>query len=174
MNVSDIINMLRQDPRIREDVRGFIERMNARTVRILYHDRINMVRLLADFTPEQVGALYTVFNTTPLGPPVMAALSGDGIDFAHENTQTVLTALQRDVPEEVRPYIDRLIEYGVRYTSRAEQLGGECTQRNVEDAIASLDREPLIEDAERRHQEILASISRGDIRTSEDLAGKYK
>lgn len=106
MNVGAITDMIRQDPAITKDIKGFIEKMNAKTI-------------------KQVESVKTI------------------------------------------------IEDAITYSSIAERNGGDATEDDVNAAIAQLQSEPLIEEAQQRYQNVVAAISSGDAQSGDDIVAAF-
>lgn len=167
MNTSTIIAMIQQDQSILNDIDGFVSRMNAGTVRHEDHQRKTYSDLTEHFTLEELPLLDAALGNGFSW--VQRALGGIGIDFASPAVENGLAALVKagKITEEMAA---RIRAIGVTYTSIADANGGECTRRNVEDAIAIMRRQPLLAEAEARYQAVVSAIHAGEITDSAALA----
>lgn len=65
--------------------------------------------------------------------------------------------------------VEKIVNEIIIQTSFAEQNGGICTQKDIDDAIELLRQEPLKAEAQKLFSVVQDAIDTGDIKTTADL-----
>lgn len=106
------------------------------------------------------------------------------------NTSTIINLVNNDpsILDNTQGFIDTMndktikrvvstktiVEDVVEFISIADQNGGECTQRNIDDALFIMKQQPLFEEAKKRADAVFAAIQTGDAKTADDMAATFK
>jgi hypothetical protein len=166
MNTSNIVDMIRSDPTIPDDIPGFVARMNAPTIPHInarLQDTKSILQILGPTdTAKALGGLKAAAATNPLLDSIFTTISTIGINFADPITQGMIDqlvgagALSADLGAKCKAL-------GVTYTALCDAYGGLCTTQNVTDAIALLAQEPLHAEVQRRVGVVSGLISSGQV-----------
>jgi len=166
MNIANIIDHIKADASIRNDIPGYLARVNDPKTKIEDHTHrgtSGLVLLLgAKDAGEAIGGLQAAAVNNPLLQSILITVAVGGIDFAHPTVQAMIDQLEAggafspDLAAKLRAV-------GITMISEAERIwGGLATEQNVLDAIAYLDKEPLRVEAQQRYELALTKIEAGD------------
>src|SRR5690349_17836990 len=98
MNIANIIDHIKADPTIRNDIPSYLTRVNAKTTRIEDHTfrgTPGLVLILgAQATAEAIGGLQAAAASNPLLQSMLITIATVGIDFAHPTVLAMIDQME--------------------------------------------------------------------------------